>query len=73
MNSTNVGGRVLAWVANSTLGCLPPRTGGGVAAMTSDSQPLSRPVGMRRSQDASAVRSAGAIFATEPGRSAPRR
>ena len=65
MNSTNVGGRVWACVANSTFGCLPPRTGGGVAAMTSESQPLSRPVGMRWSHDASAVRSAGAIFATD--------
>ena len=65
VNSTNVGGRVLAWVANRTLGCLPPRTGGGVAAITSDSQPLSRPVGIRRSQDSSAVRSAGAILATD--------
>src|SRR5207237_1111088 len=50
VNSTKVGGRVAAWVANRILGCLPLRTGGGVAATTSESQPLSRPVGTRVSQ-----------------------
>src|SRR4029079_13856204 len=37
VNSTNVGGRALAWVANRIFGCFPPRTGGGVAAITSES------------------------------------
>ena len=66
VNSTNVGGRVVAWVANRILGCLPPRTGGGVAATTSSSQALSRPVGIRVSHDSSAVRSAGASFGDGP-------
>ena len=59
MNSTKVGGRFEAWVANSTFGCFPPRTGGGVAWMSSLSHWLSRPVGIRRSHDSNAVRSAG--------------
>ena len=54
-NMTNVGGRVWAWVAKSTFGCLPPRTGGGVAAMTSASQPLSRPVGVHCGEHRGAV------------------
>ena len=37
-NSTKRGGWVPAWVANSTLGCRPPRTGGGVAAISAPSQ-----------------------------------
>ena len=45
VNSTNRGGRVSAWVANSTRGALPPRGGGGVAATISVSQAFSRPVG----------------------------
>ena len=44
MNSTNVGGRVVAWVANRIRGCFPPRTGGGVAATTSLRNVFSRPV-----------------------------
>mgnify|MGYP001007801149 CR=1 FL=1 len=54
VNSTNVGGRLDAWVANNTRGCLPPRTGGGVAAINSPSQEFNRPVGIRRSHDSSA-------------------
>jgi hypothetical protein len=64
VNRTNRGGRVPAWVANSTRGCFPPRTGGGVAAISSPSQLLSRPVGTRRSHDSSEVRSAGASLST---------
>ena len=47
MNSTKVGGRAVAWVANRILGCLPPRTGGGVAATISLRNVLSWPVEMR--------------------------
>ena len=64
MNSTKVGGRLAAWVANSTFGCLPLRTGGGVAWISSPSQEFSRPVGMRRSQEFSAVCMAGASRCT---------
>ena len=64
VNNTKVGGRIAAWVANSTFGCLPLRTGGGVAAMRSESQPLSCPVGTRVSHDPSEVRRAGASLRT---------
>ena len=64
MNNTNVGGRLVAWVANRIRGCLPPRTGGGVAATTSLIHALSCPVEMRASHDASAVSMAGTNFCT---------
>ena len=44
MNSTKCGGLVPAWVANMILGCLPPRTGGGVDAISAVSQAFSLPV-----------------------------
>ena len=64
MNSTKCGGRMPAWVANRIFGCLPPRTGGGVAATSSVSQELSLPVGTRVSQPSSAVSSAGTSRST---------
>ena len=45
MKSTNVGGRVPAWVAKSTRGARPPRTGCGVACTTAVMNWLSWPVG----------------------------
>ena len=64
VNSTNVGGRAAAWVANRIRGCLPPRTGGGVAATTSLRNEFSWPVVIRLSHEASAVSSAGTSFCT---------
>ncbi|CNH79712.1 Uncharacterised protein [Mycobacterium tuberculosis] len=64
MNSTNVGGRVVAWVANRMRGCLPPRTGGGLAATTSLIQVLSGPVAILVSHDSSAFSIAGTSFCT---------
>ena len=65
MNNTNVGGLIVACVANKIRGCLPPRTGGGVAATTSLRNVLSRPVEIRVSHDPSAVSRAGTNFCTE--------
>ena len=64
VNNTNVGGRAVAWVANRIRGCLPPRTGGGVAATTSLRNVFSRPVEIRVSHDSNAVSSAGTSFCT---------
>ncbi len=44
VNSTKCGGAAPAWVANRIFGCLPPRTGGGVAA-TRPAQPGIQPAG----------------------------
>src|SRR5690606_23831185 len=59
VNSTNLGGRVPAWVPNRILGCLPPRIGCGWAATSWPRKVLRRPVGMRVSQPARAVSIAG--------------
>ena len=59
VNSTNLGGRVEACVPNRMRGCLPPRSGCGCAATSSPRNALRRPVGMRVSQDSSAVSRAG--------------
>ncbi|CNW11475.1 Uncharacterised protein [Mycobacterium tuberculosis] len=45
-------------------GCLPPRTGGGVAAVTSVSQVFSGPVAILVSHDASASSMAGTSLCT---------
>ena len=58
MNSTNFGGATPAWVANSTRGARPPRTGCGVACTSAVSHWLSRPVATRVSQLANASRDA---------------
>ncbi len=64
VNSTNVGGLAVAWVANRMRGCLPPRTGGGVAATTSLTQVFSGPVPILASHDASAPSITGTNFCT---------
>ena len=50
VNNMNFGGLVEAWVANKTLGCLPPLTGCGNSMASSCIKVLSFPVGILRSQ-----------------------
>src|SRR5207302_8013885 len=54
VNKTKRGGATPGCVANSTYGCLPPRTGGGVAAMRSPRNAFSSAVGTRVSHPARA-------------------